>query len=161
MPGLAENSIFVSSCLFWCLFSMCISYRWGLRHLSYCLCPRNENGVVLIHPNEESSYVSLFVFLQIAGGCVGRGLDLFGKGREMRRWSGKNGCFLSWMSATVLLSCFWELTCCQALPVQLSVRCSGGQPVPAASKSAGGILSSGAQFVEIQGRKSYAEIFKS
>lgn len=49
-------------------------------------------------------------------------------------------------------------------PVQLSAQCSGGQPATATSKrrNAAGIfiLSRGAQFVEIQGWESYAEIFK-
>lgn len=63
----------------------------------------------------------------------------------------ENGCFLSLRLATVLLSCLGA----DMLPstAQLSVRCSGGQPVTATSKRrhAGSILSSGAQFVEIQG----------
>lgn len=82
-----------------------------------------------------------------------RGLDLFGRDREMRRrWGRKQLLFKFDESNYPAISYpIWELRCCQAL-------CSAAvrlllQPVTAASKrrrAGGGILSSGAQFVEIQ-----------
>lgn len=111
MPGLAENSMFVSSCLFWCLFSMCIPYCWGLKHLYHCWCPRNE-VLWCWYTQIKKAVMSGFLFLQVEAGCVGWiSLEVAEKWEKMGK---KTFAFQVWCQQ---LFCYpvWELTCCQAL----------------------------------------------
>lgn len=105
MPGLAENSVFVSSCLFWCLFSMCIPYCWGLGHLSHCLCPRNENAVVQIRPNIKQAFVSVRLFsCRLQEGVLVEAW-IFLERAEKWEDEEEDSCFSRLMSATVVPSC--------------------------------------------------------